>query len=271
MTSGPIVNHDIHVHTFLSACSSDPEAVPEGMLAAAAQQGLTTIGFADHLWDAEVPGASAWYRPQDLDHISQIRAQIPRHTHGVRVLVGCETEYVGHGVVGISPAAAEQLDFVLVPHSHFHMEDFVRPAEIRAPREVAELLRQRFAEVVELEVCTGVAHPFLPLGFSEQTDEIIGEIGDGEFADVFGRAAQRGVSIEITTGAFPSINAGETEGFHDETFLRVYGLALKAGCVFHLASDTHSLAGVARVPQLARFVDLLGLAPHHLHPLVRAH
>jgi len=269
MTALPIINHDIHVHTFLSACSSDPEAVPERMLAAAARHGLQTIGFADHLWDAEVPGASEWYRPQDVAHISQIRAQIPADTHGVRVLVGCETEYVGNGVVGISPAAAEKLDFVLVPHSHFHMEGFVRPVEVRAPREVAELMRQRFAEVIELEVCTGVAHPFLPCGFAEQTDEIISEIGDAEFADVFGRAGELGVSIEITTGAFPSINGGETEGFHDETFLRVYGLALKAGCVLHLASDTHSLAGVGRVPQLARFVGQLGLAPNHIHPLVR--
>ena len=269
MAAAPILSHDIHVHTCLSACSGDPEAVPDGMLAAAARYGLQTIGFADHLWDAAVPGASDWYRPQDLAHISRIRAQMPADTHGVRVLIGCETEYVGGGVVGISPEAAEGLDFVLVPHSHFHMEGFVRPAEIRAPREVAELMRQRFAEVVGLEVTTGVAHPFLPCGFSEQTDEIIGEIGDGEFTDVFARAAERGVSLEITTGAFPSINGGETEGFHDQTFLRVYGLGMEAGCVFHLASDTHSLAGMGRVPQLDRFVGQLGLGPHHLHPLVR--
>ena len=130
-------------------------------------------------------------------------------------------------------------------------------------------MRQRFAEVVELEVSTGVAHPFLPCGFVEQTDEIIGEIGDGAFADVFGRAAERGVSLEITTGAFPSINGGETDGHHDDTFLRVYAVAMEAGCVFHLASDTHSLAGMGRVPQLAGGARQLGLEPHHIHPLVR--
>ena len=104
MSTVPILSHDIHVHTFLSACSGDPEAVPDGMLASAARHGLETIGFADHLWDAEVAGSSDWYRPQDLAHTSQIRAQIPTETHGVRVLIGCETEYVGGGVVGISPA-----------------------------------------------------------------------------------------------------------------------------------------------------------------------
>ena len=66
-----------------------------------------------------------------IEHISQIRDQISQDTFGVRVLVGCETEYVGGGWVGISPQSAELLDFVLVPHSHFHMEGFVRPAETK--------------------------------------------------------------------------------------------------------------------------------------------
>lgn len=270
MTTKIIVDHDIHVHTFLSSCSSDPEAVPKLMLAEAARCGLKTVGFADHLWDAAVPGASEWYRPQDFTHISQIRAQMPTDTRGIRVLCGCETEYVGNGVVGISPAVAEQLDFVLVPMSHFHMEGFVRPAEINRPHQIAALMVQRFAEVIELEVTTGIAHPFLPCVFPERTDEIIGAIDDDEFADQFGRAAERGVSIEITTAAFPSIEAGESEGFHDETFMRMYRLALRAGCLFHFASDTHCLAKVGQARKLEPFARQLGLTQENIHPLVRS-
>jgi histidinol phosphatase-like PHP family hydrolase len=269
MTEEMLVDHDIHVHTFLSSCSADPEALPEQMLAAAAAAGVKTVGFADHLWDAAVPGASNWYRPQDFDHISQIRAQLPEERHGVRVLVGCETEYVGEGRVGISPEVAAQLDFVLVPHSHFHMENFVRPAEVTDSGEIAELLQQRFAEAIELEVVTGIAHPFLPCVFPERTDEILGQIGDAEFGDLFGRAAERGVSIEITTGAFPSLGGGEREGMHDESFLRIYSLALEAGCLFHFASDTHSLEGMGRVRGLEPFARQLGLTRENLHPLVR--
>ncbi|MBT4502622.1 MAG: hypothetical protein HOC74_33130 [Gemmatimonadetes bacterium] len=269
MTEEIFVDHDIHVHTFLSSCSGDSEAVPERMLAAAAVAGVKTVGFADHLWDAAVPGASNWYRPQDFDHISQIRAQLPEDSGGVRVLVGCETEYVGNGRVGISPEVAAQLDFVLVPHSHFHMEDFVCPAEVTGSKEIAELLQKRFAEAIELEVATGIAHPFLPCVFPERTDEILGQIEDAEFGDLFGRAAELGVSIEITTGAFPSLGGGEREGMHDESFLRIYGLALEAGCLFHFASDTHSLEGVGRVCGLEPFVHQLGLTRENLHPLVR--
>jgi histidinol phosphatase-like PHP family hydrolase len=269
MSPQPLVDHDIHVHTFLSSCSSDPEALPERMLEVAAKCGLRTVGFANHLWDSAVPGASEWYRPQDMAHIGQIRDQIPAETRGIRVLVGCETEYVGNGRVGISAAAAAQLDFVLVPHSHFHMEGFVRPAEVNTPETVAELLRQRFAEAIELDVVTGIAHPFLPCILPNATDEIIGHISDSAFAVLFGRAAELGVSIEITTGAFPSLSAGETDGWHDSTFLHMYRLALKAGCVFHFASDTHSLDRMAGAPRLEPFAQQLGLTREHLHPLVR--
>ena len=263
------VDHDIHVHTFLSACSHDEEALPANMLSRAAAQGVRTVGFADHLWDAAVPGSSDWYAPQDFEHISQIRDQMPADTNGVRVLVGCETEYVGGGCVGISRERAAQLDFVLVPHSHFHMEGFVRPAEVDTPAAVAALLVERFAEAIELEVATGIAHPFLPCIMPERLDEILGHIGDEDYARVFGRAAERGVSIEITTGAFPSLGKGESEGAHDEAFLRVYRLARDAGCVFHFASDTHSLEGMGRVRGLQPFVDELGLTGDSLHPLVR--
>ncbi|MFH1568391.1 MAG: hypothetical protein ABIL09_10390 [Gemmatimonadota bacterium] len=269
MTAPLAVDHDLHVHTFLSACSEDPQAVPERILARAAEAGVRTVGFADHLWDAAVSGASAWYRPQDFDHVSRIRAQLPADPGPVRVLVGCETEYVGRGRVGISPETAARLDFVLVPHSHFHMEGFVRPAEVNTPAAVAALLRERFAEAVELEVATGIAHPFLPCIWPDRTDEILGHIPDGAFRDLFGRAAERGVSIEITTGAFPSLNGGERPGAHDEAFLRVYARAKEAGCVFHFASDTHRLAGVGRVRDLEPFVARLGLTARDLHPLVR--
>jgi len=269
MTAETIVDHDIHTHTFLSSCSEDPEAVPERMIARAAACGLRTLGFSDHMWDASAPGASDWYRPQDFAHIAQGRAAIPADTCGVRVLFGCETEYTGGGVVGITPEVAAQLDYVLVPHSHFHMEGFVRSAAVNTPRGIAALMLQRFAEVIALEVTSGVAHPFMPCIFTERTDEIIGTISDAAFTDLFGRAAERRVSIEITTGVFPSLGGGETEGFHDETFLRVYSLALEAGCAFHGASDAHSLEKIGHVRKLEPFVRQLGLGPADFHPLVR--
>ena len=264
-----LVDHDLHVHTFLSACSSDEQATPERMIARAAEAGLRTLGFADHMWDSRVPGASDWYRPQTFEHISRVREQMSDDTGGVRVLFGCETEYCGGGKVGISREVAEQLDFVLVPASHFHMKGFVEPPGIDGPGDVAALMVERFNEVVELGLATGVAHPFETCGYGDRTDEILARISDGQLLDCFGRAAERGVSIEITTNFFPLLAAGGASGPHDASYLRVLSLAKRAGCLFHFASDAHQLARIGEVLSLDPLARTLGITRDDLHPLVR--
>lgn len=263
-----IVDHDLHVHTFLSTCCSDPQATPEKILARAAEVGLRTVGFADHMWDRRVPGASEWYRPQSYEHIRRIREHLPADTRGVRVLVGCETEYCGRGKVGISPEVAEQLDFVLVPMSHLHMRGFTTPPWVLTSQEVADKMVRLFNEVVELETATGIAHPFLPLGYKIHTERILSLISDNQFADCFGRAAERGISLEITTSFFPSLGGGSND-FRDETFGRVLSLAKQAGCVFHFASDAHGLARIGRVLELEPYLRTLGITREDLTPLVR--
>jgi len=264
-----MIEHDLHVHTVLSACCHDEQATPEAIVRRAAAAGLKTVGFADHLWDAAVDGASDWYRPQDLAHLLQIRRMLPADTRGVRVLVGCETEYLGGGVVGISPETAAELDFVLLPVTHFHMRGYVVPEGLSDPRDLADLMAERFADGVESGLATGIAHPFLPCGHCDRADVILGCISDGTFADCFGRAAERGVSIEVHVGMFPSLRAVPEGGFSDETFLRVLTLARRAGCVFHFASDAHCLDGIGGVRDLEPFVRQIGITDGDVHPLVR--
>ncbi len=262
------IDHDVHVHTTLSACCGDKEATPANIIARAAQEGLRTIGFADHLWDAAVPGAMDWYRPQDLAHVLGTRALLPRDLSGVRVLVGCESEYCGEGKVGISPAAAAQLDFVLLPISHFHMRGFVAPAELRDADAVARLLVARFEQAVDLGLATGIAHPFFPLGHEAQMDEIHSRISEKDFAAAFARAAARGVSLEISTIMFPGC-FGAQGPFKDEIFLRMLRIAKRSGCCFHIASDSHALSGIGRVLKLGPVVEELGLSDGDIHPLFR--
>jgi len=267
--TAPLVDHDLHVHTHLSSCCYDASSTPANLVARAAAAGLRTLGIADHTWDVRVPGASHWYRSQTAERLEQTRRQLPADTQGVRVLVGCETEYCGDGLVGITRETAATLDYVLVPASHFHMEGLVRPAGLDAPADVARLLVERFDEAAALDVVTGVAHPFLPLGFEDDTDEIIAIIPDAQFAESFGRAAERGVSIEVTLGFFPQLREWEPANFHDETFLRVLTLAREAGCLFHFASDSHRLAGVGACRALEPYARQIGITPQHIHPLAR--
>jgi histidinol phosphatase-like PHP family hydrolase len=264
------IDHDVHVHTFLSACSSDPLAEPKAILKQAEECGIELIGFADHLWDPACPGAMAWYVPQNPAHVAQIREQMPEET-GVRVLFGAESEYCGGGKVGISQATVDTLDFVLLPMSHFHMRGFVFPPELEDPAGIGALMVARFQELIGLGLATGVAHPFLPCGHTEKTDDILASISDAQFRQCFEAAAQAGVSIEITTGFFPSLRGkGPQPGWQDDAFMRLLALARDCGCPFHFASDSHSLAGIGSVLGLTPFVDELGLTEDHIHPRFRS-
>jgi len=255
-----IIDHDIHIHTNLSACSKDDKAVPENIIRRAAENGLKVIGFANHFWDSKIPGASQWYAPQNMDHIMKIRRQIPEDTMGVRVLIGCESEYCGDGKAGISRETAGLLDFVLLPMSHLHMKGFVEPLWVNGPDDVARLMVRRFNEVVGLGIATGIAHPFVPVHY-KNTDEIISRITDAEFEECFGRAADAGISIEIQANYFPGISRKQLDGYEwsDETFMRVLSIAKRSGCCFHFGSDAHCLDDVGSLYMLDNYILELGI------------
>jgi histidinol phosphatase-like PHP family hydrolase len=263
------IEHDLHIHTWLSSCSGDPDAGAENYIRLAAEKGLKVIGFANHFWDNRVPGASDWYRPQDFSHIMKIKEQIPEDRLGVKVLVGCETEYCGRGKVGITRETAEQLDFVLIPMSHLHMKGFVLDQNVTSSEEAARVMVDRFKEVIELGLATGIAHPFLPFGF-DPVDEILSCISDDEFVECFGRAAELGISMELNASSFPGSHGKERDTFHDETFIRVFSLAKACGCLFHFASDAHSPKNMHGLFEMEAIVNLLGITEDHILPLCRA-
>ena len=268
---GPlIVDHDVHVHTFLSACCNDDRLTPAAAIDNGATIGLKTIGFANHVWDSAVPGASKWYGPQDVGHVMQIREMIPADTRGIRVLLGCESEYCGAGKVGLTTKSAALFDYVLLPMSHFQMSGgFIRPKDLAAPEDVASLLMRRFNEAVEIEFITGIAHPLLPIGFMDHADRIMSLISDAQLADGFGRAAELGVSIEFNTGMFPGSTGRESRGFHDDAFIRVMSLARQAGCFFHFGSDAHNLNHLDGVVALGKYADHVGVTSEDIHPVFR--
>ena len=85
---------DIHTHTYLSSCASR-EASVEAHVKSAKSCGLSVLGFSDHLWDSNVPGASNWYAPQNVEHVLELKSMLPkdRVIDGVKILYGCETEF----------------------------------------------------------------------------------------------------------------------------------------------------------------------------------
>lgn len=247
------ITSDLHVHSFLSSCAKT-DAVPADYLELCKTNGITTIGFADHMWDNKVAGASPWYKPQDMQHISQIREMIPSDIGGIRVLFGCETEYIGGGVIGITKESARELDFVLIPPNHFHMKDFVIPASVTENDEYKKYLIDRFMEVcdIELDVPIGIAHPFMPLGIPD-TNAVLELITDDEYIKCFTYAKHRDKSIEIQT-SIAVLNNPE--------YNRMIKIASDCGCMCHIGSDSHGLEKFNEAHQrLGNFLDELGVNP----------
>ncbi len=262
-----ITMHDLHIHTTLSACCADPEAEPAGYLALAREQGLTAVGFVNHVWDSRIPGASPWYAPQTFERAMSIREQIPADTFGIRVLVGVETEFA-QGIIALSPECAQQLDYVLVPHSHIHMEGLVRPAGVTASRDIARFLADTFDDLVSRDFATIVAHPFCPLSFDsrEQLPEIFSCLSDSRLEQSFGLAAEHGAGVEINLAIF---RYGAEDPLYDDTYYRMFRIARKMGCRFSFGSDSHSLAELDRLSAQKRVGELLGLTEADLVSIAR--
>lgn len=132
--------HDVHIHNYLSGCCRDMQATVENYIAIEREKGVRLMGFANHVWDESIPLPSNKGWPFDMytKHIMafemQIKPQIPKDTGDLKVLVGAETEYCGmYDVLGMGKEAALTLDFLLIPHTHVHMTDFVMPAPPAKP------------------------------------------------------------------------------------------------------------------------------------------
>ncbi len=258
------IDHDLHQHTFLSSCSSDPEMTADKILEHALANAYQTICLTDHLWDNKVAGASDWYKPQDLDHIRQA-LPLPQ-ADGVRFLFGCETEYCGGSKLGLAPESFDLFDFIVIPPNHFHMVDFVRPAAYNTPVLVAELLQQRLEELQLLDLPwqkIGLAHLTTRLIFREgDVLEVLDLMPEERLKRIFKGFAQKGAGIELNASSFRD-NWQETE----ELSLKIYRIAKAAGCKFYFASDAHAVASLPIKEALEPVVKALGLEQKDIYQI----
>jgi histidinol phosphatase-like PHP family hydrolase len=264
-----LVDHDLHVHTYLSSCCHDGATHrPSEILRIAAEMGTRTVGFADHVWANPDLEPSNWYRPQDETQIARLRRDLASVMTDVRVLVGCEAETVAPGAFGITRGFAEELDFVLLACSHFHMRKLIAQPAREDARGVAVHAREFFVSAARSGLATAIPHPLMPCGYEGVFDDVAAALSDGEIVDTFGAAAEGGVGVEITTSFLPPAPGGATWSL--ETPLRLLELAKKAGCLFTFASDAHDLEMLKRLPELEAFARRLGLSERDILPLARA-
>ena len=254
------VTTDLHIHTELSECAK-PGATLENYLVKCREYGITTMGIADHTWAGELNrdcGWANWYKRQTLEKILNLRNELPE-TGDVRVLIGCEVEYLGDGVVGMTDEARVLFDFVLLPASHFHQWGFTVPEDFKnsSVQTVQDLLRKRFLEVCNIKCITGICHPFIPFGFFDHEAEIISGISDEQFTECFEAAAEGGLSIEIHHHAACSKIA--LDGKFSSEYVRMLSIAKKCGCVFYFGSDAHHPDKLKNYDHMGAFAAACGI------------
>ena len=233
-----IIDNDLHIHSKISSCSNDEAQTNERILQYAVDNGLKTICLTDHLWDSDVEGASDWYAPQNYEHISKAKP-LPQ-SEGIRFLFGCETELKGDLTLGISKEKIELMDFIVIPTTHFHMEEYTLKKE-----ELESLQGRANGWIRKLDALLNMDLPFYKIGIPhltccaiaqtrEEYIETLNLLPENELERLFTKAAQLGCGIEL--------NYDDMSKFTDEEadfVLRPYRIAKKCGCKFYLGSDAH--------------------------------
>ena len=250
-----VVDHDFHIHTYLSSCSRDPEQNVQTIIDYAKANGIKTVCITDHYWDSTVDGAIPWYKPQNFEHISQI-LPFPKDD-SVEILFGCETDMDRFMTLGIPKSRFDDFDFIVIPTTHMHMKGFTLTLE-EAQSEVdrARLWVERFDAVLNMDLPfhkVGIAH--LSCRFmgvtQDEYNNVVKKIPQSELTRLFTKASKLGVGIEINT-AFNEIMYPET--------VNIYKTAKDCGCKFYFASDAHNPNGYEeKLLSAEKLIDLIDL------------
>ena len=253
-----ILDHDFHIHSMISQCSSDPEQTAENILKYAKSIGLKRIALTDHFWDENVPGASNWYK-QYHKFSDLIKALPLPKDNDVEFLFGCEADMDKNEVIGLSRDKFDAFDFIIVSTTHLHMKGFtIDECDYGNPDRLAQLWVERFDSLLRADLPfgkVGIAHPTSPCIAVENNMylDVIKKIPDGEMYRLFTEAARLGIGVEIN---------GHDLGFEDkdaDIILRPYSIAKECGCKFYYGSDAHKPRQFNVHRNFDRMRDFLGL------------
>ncbi|MCP4177705.1 MAG: hypothetical protein GY756_08055 [bacterium] len=265
------IDHDLHIHTYLSSCCRDIDNQrPKKILSLAEQMGLKTIGFSDHIWTNKQIKPNNWYSLQNERQIIQLRRGLKSISTPLHILIGCEADTITPNKFTITQKYADTLDYVNLSCSHFHMKELVQQPTDNTPYTIGKHLLRFFDSAVKSGIANNIVHPLLPFGYENQYDFIIESLSDNELLNSFALAAELNIGIEITVSFIPKLDKEKKIPLWSiDTPIRVLSLAKKAGCKFYFASDAHSPNEMQRIKELEYFVKCLSLSDEDIISLVK--
>lgn len=244
------VDHDYHIHSYLSVCSGDECQTNERILKYGEDNGYKNLCLTNHFWDEKVKGASDWYVKQGMERL-KLALPLPQG-NATKFYFGCETEIRKDLTLGIDRATFDCFDFVIIPTTHLHMSGFTIDDGAGLADRI-EAWKNRLNAVLDMDI------PFEKAGIAHlvYTIEVMNCITSEDLARLFAKAAKRGVGIEINAVNF---NFSNKTAEDVESVLRPFEIAKKEGCKFYLGSDAHHPAGLDNAPTIfADAIELLGL------------
>lgn len=252
-----VVDHDLHIHSQLSPCSSDPGQTIERIFQYGVENKIKHICVADHFWDETLPTKFYW---EGYDLLSKA-LPLPQG-EGTTFHFGCEADMDWVSTVGITKKTAEKFDFIIVPTSHLHMSG--KPEDDNATRKQMYIDRWETLLNSDLPFCKmGLAHITCNLIAGGRTSgdqwvehlNILDSIPDETFKRLFAKTEKLGMGVEINE----YLSRYQKHGL--ETYLRIYKIAIECGCHFYFGSDAHHPNELNGGPgsRFEEFVDLLKL------------
>ena len=256
-------DHDLHIHSQLSGCSSDPEQNNERILQYAKENGLHTICLTDHLWDENVEmERPPCYHTHSYEN--SIRALPLPQSPNVKFLFGCETELSKCLTLGLSPERQELFDFIIIPTTHLHFKGFtISEQDAESTDRKAKLWVERLEAVLNMHLPfykTGIAHPtcILMAGRGASQDEHTETLKRLPYKDMerlFKKAAKLGVGIELNQDDIKYFT-----GEKDDPHLLPFQIAKECKCKFYLGSDAHHPVAFEKCPsRFEKAIELLEL------------
>jgi len=237
------ITQDLHCHSVCSVCCHDPTHTAEAILRHAEACGFSAIALTDHVWDEGIAVTEERYRIQNIKN-SRRNLPLPVSANGVRILFGCETEYLGGDGISLLPTHYGIFDWILVAVNHF-MPGFFCPEDCRTPAQKYRLQLARLEKLVTLPLPwekIGIAH----LSYFAPEDGAQGADYDRAFLEtadrrraVFEMLAAHGAGMELNPTVF--------RGGNEERIRAELWEAKAAGLRFYCGSDAHSRDGLDRI------------------------
>lgn len=243
-------DHDYHIHSYLSLCSSDEGQTNERILQYAKENRLHTVCLTNHYWDSAVENEyHRFYTPQNFENLKKA-LPLPQDEK-VRFLFGCEGEMRLDGVLGIPESRFEEFAWILLPMTHLNWHGFtISHEDVLTPEGRAKTWVERLETVLNKDLPfhkIGLAHLASGGIFRESREGYLAtlrSIPEAEMGRLFEMVAKVGCGVEINSYDMRFADEEKAD------VLRMFFIAKECGCKFYLGSDVHHPEAFADVPYL---------------------